>query len=105
MSLVVINLEQAKFDCTFGRGCDGICCRNGKPPIYPDEAERLLGSLDRFLPELRPEGVETIRRYGLLSPRRKAGQPTLRTSAGWCVFFNKGCVLHRIGAAEGDKYR
>jgi hypothetical protein len=24
---------------------------------------------------------------------------------GWCVFFNQGCVLHKVGAAEGDKYR
>ena len=21
------------------------------------------------------------------------------------MFFNKGCVLHKVGAAEGDKYR
>jgi hypothetical protein len=24
---------------------------------------------------------------------------------GWCIFFHKGCVLHKVGAAEGDKYR
>jgi hypothetical protein len=24
---------------------------------------------------------------------------------GWCVFFNQGCVLHKVGAAEGDSYR
>jgi Fe-S-cluster containining protein len=29
----------------------------------------------------------------------------LRVVKGWCVFFNKGCVLHRVGAAEGDSYR
>jgi hypothetical protein len=29
----------------------------------------------------------------------------LRTVKGWCVFFNQGCVLHKVGAAEGDRYR
>src|SRR5262249_24013660 len=23
---------------------------------------------------------------------------------GWCVFFHQGCVLHKVGAAEADKY-
>jgi hypothetical protein len=29
----------------------------------------------------------------------------LRVVDAWCVFFNEGCVLHKVGAAEGDKYR
>ncbi len=29
----------------------------------------------------------------------------LRVVDGWCVFFNQGCVLHKVGAAEGDTYR
>ena len=29
----------------------------------------------------------------------------LRVVDGWCVFFHQGCVLHTVGAAEGDKYR
>jgi hypothetical protein len=28
-----------------------------------------------------------------------------RVSAGWCVFFNQGCVLHRLGVDEGDAFR
>jgi hypothetical protein len=28
----------------------------------------------------------------------------LRVVDGWCVFFNQGCVLHKVGADEGDKY-
>ncbi|HEY2014975.1 MAG TPA: hypothetical protein VGH38_15815, partial [Bryobacteraceae bacterium] len=24
---------------------------------------------------------------------------------GWCVFFNHGCTLHKIGAREGDPFR
>ena len=28
----------------------------------------------------------------------------MRIQGGWCVFFNQGCVLHKMGAEEGDKY-
>jgi hypothetical protein len=28
----------------------------------------------------------------------------MRIADGWCVFFNAGCVLHRVGAVEGDKF-
>jgi hypothetical protein len=103
--LVVLNLDQARFECTFGRGCDGICCRNGRPPIYPEESERIDGRLDRILPELRPEARAVVEIEGYTSRRRKVGQPTARIVGGWCVFFNQGCVLHRIGAAEGDAFR
>ena len=40
-----------------------------------------------------------------LSRRRKHGLPMLRVVDGWCIFFNEGCVLHKLGAAEGDKFR
>jgi len=53
-SLPLLNLSEAKYECIFGRGCDGICCQNGRPPIYPDEEERLRGHLEKFLPELLP---------------------------------------------------
>lgn len=29
----------------------------------------------------------------------------LRVIDGWCVFFNQGCVLHKLGAADGEAYR
>jgi hypothetical protein len=29
----------------------------------------------------------------------------LRVVDSWCVFFREGCVLHKVGAEEGDKYR
>jgi hypothetical protein len=29
----------------------------------------------------------------------------LRVVDGWCVFFNQGCVLHKVGGAEGDTFR
>ena len=103
--LAILNAAEARFECIFGRGCDGICCRNGRPPVYPDEVERIGANLARFLPALRAEARRVVERAGFLSRRRKAGQPMLRVVGSWCVFFNRGCVLHRAGAAEGDKFR
>ena len=104
-SLPIVNLSEATFDCIFGRGCDGICCQNGRPPVYPDEAERLDLNLEKFLPHLRPEARQLIEKQGYVSGRRKFDLPMLRVVEGWCVFFNKGCVLHKVGAAEGETYR
>jgi hypothetical protein len=104
-SLPVLNLAEAKFECIFGRGCDGICCQNGRPPIYPEEVENLDNNLAKFLPELRPEARQLVEECGYLSNRRRNGLPMLRTINGWCVFFNQGCVLHKVGAQEGDAYR
>ena len=104
-SLPVLNLSEAKYECIFGRGCDGICCQNGRPPVYPEERERLDANLDRVLPQLRPEAQALIREQGYVSNRRRLGLPMLRVVNGWCVFFNQGCVLHKVGAVEGDKYR
>lgn len=104
-SLPVINSSEATFDCIYGRGCDGICCQNGRPGVYPDEQARLTKNLRKFLPHLRPEARELIEKSGYLSKRRKDGLPMLRVIDGWCVFFHEGCVLHKVGAAEGNKYR
>jgi hypothetical protein len=104
-SLPVLNLLEAKYECIFGRGCEGICCKNGRPPIYPDEIERIDANLDKFLPELRPEARTVVEEQGYVSRRRCLGQPMLRVVGGWCVFFNQGCVLHKVGATKGDKYR
>ncbi len=103
--LPVLNLAQATFECVYGRGCEGICCQNGRPGVYPEEIERLDANLDKILPELRPEARALIEKSGYLSRRRKGGLPMLRVVDEWCVFFNRGCVLHKLGAAEGDKYR
>jgi hypothetical protein len=104
-SLPVINLSEARYECIYGRGCDGICCQNGRPGVYPEERARLDAHLDKFLPELRPAARALIEREGYLSRRHKDGLPMLRVVEGWCVFFHQGCVLHKVGAAEGDKYR
>lgn len=105
VNLPVINLAEAKFECTFGRGCEGICCRNGRPMFYPEEVERIDAHLARFLPELRPAARKLVEQQGYLSQRRRLGLPMLRVVDGWCVFFNQGCVLHKVGAEEGDAYR
>jgi Fe-S-cluster containining protein len=104
-SLPVVNLSEAKFECIYGRGCEGICCQNGRPGVYPEEVQRLDANLHKFLPELRPEARKLVEKSGYLSNRRKDGLPMLRVLDGWCVFFHKGCVLHKVGAAEGDKYQ
>jgi hypothetical protein len=104
-SLPVINLSEATFECIYGRGCDGICCQNGRPGVYPEEAARIDANLAKFLPQLRPAARALVEKKGYLSRRRKDGLPMLRVVDGWCIFFHQGCVLHKVGAAEGDKYR
>lgn len=102
----IINLDAAKFECTFGRGCEGICCREGRPPVYAEEVEQIEAHLEKFLPRMRPAAQAVARRSGFLEPRRrKIGQRVMRLSRGWCIFFNEGCVLHRVGAEEGDAFR
>ena len=103
VSLPILNLSQATHECTYGRGCEGACCKNGRPGVFADEAERIEARIDQFLPLLRPEARELIGQSGWLSRRVREGLPMLRVAGGWCVFFNQGCVLHQQGALEGDK--
>ena len=55
MPLQVSNLKEARFECTFGRGCDGICCRDGRPLVYEDEIARIRENLPRLLPMMMPK--------------------------------------------------
>jgi hypothetical protein len=103
--LAVVNLSTARFDCTFGRGCDGVCCKDGRPPVYPDEIDRIGAHLDRLVPLMRPDASSVARSHGFMTRRPKSGTTTLRVVGGWCVFFNAGCVLHKLGAMDGDKFR
>lgn len=104
-SLPILNESEATFECIYGRGCDGVCCQNGRPLVYPEEVETLDANLARILPEMRPEARAVVEQHGYLSNRRRLGLPVVRVQGGWCVFFNQGCVLHKIGAREGDKYK
>lgn len=99
--LTVVNAA-ATFDCSFGRGCEGICCRHGEPSVTPGEKALIDGVLDRARPHLRPEAAAALDAGGWLSEQEKVGLPMTRVVEGWCVFFNAGCVLHKVGAAEGD---
>jgi hypothetical protein len=103
--LPVLNLAEATFECIYGRGCEGICCRNGRPAVQPEEEQRIDDNLDKFLPHLRPQARQVIEESGYLSQRRKEGLPMLRVVDGWCIFFHQGCVLHKVGADDGDKFR
>jgi Fe-S-cluster containining protein len=105
LPLAVTNAETATFDCSFGRGCDGICCRNGRPSVTPAEQAVIASVLPRALPLMRPEARAVVERDGITSARTKLGQPMVRVAGGWCVFFNAGCVLHTIGAEDGESYR
>jgi len=102
-SLPIINLAEAKFECTYGRGCEGICCQSGHPILYPEEIERINANLSRFLPLLRPQARKLIEKKGFATQKRGQGFPMVRRASGWCVFFNNGCVLHQAGEAEGDR--
>ena len=105
LELPVVNLHEATFECTYGRGCAGVCCQNGRPGLHPDERDTIAANLDRFLPHLRPEARKVLARHGFLTRRVRNGLPLVPVVRGWCLFFNEGCVLHKVGAAEGDKYR
>jgi hypothetical protein len=102
---VVANAEAATFDCIFGRGCDGVCCQNGRPSVDRAEQAAIRKVLKRALPHLRPEAQKLVKAEGFLSNRKKLGRPMLRVVGGWCVLFNGGCVLHKIGAEDGDPYQ
>lgn len=105
LPLDILNAKTATFECIFGRGCDGICCRNGRPPVSTGERKVIAKNLKKFLPHLTPAARKLIEKDGFVSNRKKLGEPMLRVTGGWCVFFHEGCVLHKVGAAEGDKYK
>jgi hypothetical protein len=102
--IVIEGLDTARFECVYPT-CGGICCMNGRPPLEKGEAARIAENLDKFRPFLRPEAREHIDAKGHLTKRTKEGLPALAVSKGWCVFFNDGCVLHKVGLAEGDKWK
>ena len=54
---------------------------------------------------MRPEAAAAVRKDGYLSRRRAMGERMARVVRGWCVFYNQGCVLHRLGAQEDDPFR
>lgn len=100
--LTVVNAATATFDCSFGRGCEGVCCKNGEPSVTPGEQARIDAVLDRVRPLLRPAAAAAVDAGGWLGTGEKLGLPMARVVDEWCVFFNQGCTLHKLGADEGD---
>lgn len=102
--LAIANLDKAHFDCVFPT-CGGVCCQNGRPGLEREEHERIAANLSKFLPHLRERARKRVEQRGYLTKRKKEGCPTLAVSEGWCVFHNEGCVLHKVGAEEGDRWK
>ncbi|MBI3722468.1 DUF3109 family protein [bacterium] len=104
LPLAIENIETATFDCVFPR-CGGICCKNGRPPVEPDERERIEKNLERFLPHLRPSARAHVEKHGWLTKRVKRGNPVIAVEGGWCVFANEGCTFQKVGMAEGEPWK
>ena len=100
----VVNLKTAHFDCVYPT-CGGICCMNGRPAVEKSEQAAIEANLAKFLPHLRPSARRAIEKAGFLSDQEKEGLPTLKVNQGWCAFFKDGCVLHQVGADEGDRFK
>ncbi|HTF91237.1 MAG TPA: DUF3109 family protein [Planctomycetota bacterium] len=103
VELNILNAKSATFECVFPV-CGGVCCKNGRPGISPGEAQRIQDNLPKFLPHLLPKSRRLVETRGFLTRRVKEGRRTLAVSEGWCIFFNEGCVLHKVGAEEGERF-
>ncbi len=103
IELPILNASSATYECVFPV-CGGVCCKNGRPGISPGEAQRIQDNLQKFLPHLLPKARRLIESKGFLTRRIKEGRRTLAVSQGWCVFANEGCVLHKVGALEGERF-
>lgn len=104
ISLRVMNLETAHFECVYP-SCGGLCCKNGRPPCTDEEAERIEGLLPRALPLMRPAARALVEKRGFRTKRKKSGSPMLAVVDEYCVFFSDvGCTLHRLGLDDGDAF-
>ncbi len=104
---IVQNATTAHFECVFP-GCGGQCCRMSRPPVEPAEERRISKALPRVLDAMRPEARAAVEKHGYLTDQKyKSERRMVRIAKEYCVFYNQGCVLHRLGAAEGDstKYK
>jgi hypothetical protein len=97
------NLDKARFRCVFPE-CGGLCCRTGRPPVTEDDEQRIRDGFKKFLPHLRPDVHRYLKRHPWLNAREKSNG-VLAVAGGWCVFYNDGCVLQKVGMAEGTPFR
>jgi hypothetical protein len=103
LPLAVENLDTATFKCVFPV-CGGVCCKNGRPPVEPDEQARIEENLPKLLPHLRPSARAFVEKSGWLTQRIKDGNRTIAVEGGWCVFENGGCTFQKVGMLEGDPW-
>jgi hypothetical protein len=104
---VVTNADTATFECVFP-SCGGQCCRMSRPPVEKAERARIQKVLPRVIGAMRPEARAHVEKNGWLTNQKyKSERPMIRIAKEYCVFYNEGCVLHRLGASEGDstKYK
>lgn len=104
LPLAVENLDSATFKCVFPV-CGGVCCKNGRPPVEPDEQARIEKHLEKFLPHVRPSARAHIEKHGWLTQRVKDGFRTIAVEGGWCVFANEGCTFQKVGMLEGTPWK
>jgi hypothetical protein len=104
LPILVENAATATFDCVYPT-CGGKCCKQGRPPVEPGEIARIEANLTKFLPHLREKARKVIETRGFMTRREKQGMRMMAVSEGWCVFENQGCVLHKVGAKEGDRFK
>ena len=64
-SLPIVNSKTATFECIFGRGCEGHCCKNGRPSVTPQEKKVIDSKLEEVLPHLRPVAQKLIEKEGV----------------------------------------
>ena len=103
LPLPVENIATATFKCVFPT-CGGICCKNGRPGVEPDEQARIEKHLQKFLPHLRPSARAHVEKHGWLTQRVKDGLRTVAVEGGWCVFENQGCTFQKVGMLEGEPW-
>lgn len=102
VALTVVNGETARFECVWP-GCGGACCKESRPPVSPGEAARIAEAVPRVIDRVRPAARAVLARGAWLTRRTKSGRPMLAVAERYCVFYAEGCVLHVLGAGEGDK--
>jgi len=105
--LTLLNGATATFECSYGRGCEGDCCRNGRPGLREAEQSMIQKNLRKILPFLSAKARKLVEKTGIVTKRIREGLPLAPVIDGWCVFFNDGCALHKAGAVEGNhlKYK
>jgi hypothetical protein len=103
LALDVENGDTATFKCVFPV-CGGICCKQGRPPVEPDEQARIERHLGKMLPHLRPSARAHIEKHGWLTNRVKDGHRTIAVEGGWCVFEHQGCTFQKVGMLEGKPW-